>query len=313
MHFKTLRLAVYSLFCHALVADAWINNIGSATFTRIHTRRPSRSTTLQMTVNEEKPAVSVTVMGGGNFGLAMSTLCARQGHNTTLLVRSQTDADQLNSDHTHPRYQQGITLNSNVHAATNPAECLPYAEYVIHAVPCQFSRTFLEGVAVHLPSDTPVLSISKGIEISSLGFMEEVLHDVLGEDQPLAFLSGPSFAKEIIQGVATGVVIASKDLDLASDLAMILSDDRFKCFTSQDVIGVEVGGAVKNVIAVGAGMCEGLELGTNALAGLVTRGCSEMRRLGLSLGAKPSTMAGLSGTPISYSVGSVCVHGSNKR
>ena len=107
---------------------------------------------------------------------------------------------------------------------------------------------------------------------------------------------GPSFAREIVEGVATAVVIASEDLDLARDLAVLMSDDNFKCFTSQDVVGVEIGGAVKNVIALGAGMCEGLGLGTNAMSGLVTRGCNEMRRLGLAFGARPSTVAGLSGT-----------------
>ena len=108
--------------------------------------------------------------------------------------------------------------------------------------------------------------------------------------------SGPSFAREIVEGVATAVVIASEDLDLARDLAALFSDKNFKCYTSQDVIGVEIGGAVKNVIALGAGMCEGLGLGTNAMSGLVTRGCNEMRRLGVTFGARPSTIAGLSGT-----------------
>ena len=106
---------------------------------------------------------------------------------------------------------------------------------------------------------------------------------------------GPSFAREIVEGVATAVVIASEDLDLAHDLAVLFSDKNCKCYTSQDVVGVEIGGAVKNVVALGAGMCEGLGLGTNAMSGLVTRGCNEMRRLGLTFGARPSTIAGLSG------------------
>mmetsp|Transcript_35179 Transcript_35179/g.85151 ORF Transcript_35179/g.85151 Transcript_35179/m.85151 type:complete len:547 (+) Transcript_35179:352-1992(+) len=239
--------------------------------------------------------VRIAVMGGGNFGLAMASICARQGYPTTLLVRDETIANEINTKHQHPRYMQGITLPSRLRATHEPQECLPDATYIVHAVPCQYSRTFLEGVREYIPSNTPVLSVSKGIETTSLGFMADLLRDCLGEDRPYAFLSGPSFAREIVEGVATAVVIASEDLDLAKDLASLISDGRFKCYISTDVIGVEIGGAVKNVIALGAGMCEGLELGTNAMSGLVTRGCNEMRRLGLTFGARPSTIAGLSG------------------
>ena len=239
--------------------------------------------------------VRVAVMGGGNFGLAMASICARKGYPTTILVRSKEIADEINTKHFHPRYMQGIELPKKLRATDKPEECLPDATYIIHAVPCQYSRKFLEGVKDHIPAGTPILSVSKGIETASLGFMANIFKDVLGKDRPLAFLSGPSFAREIIEGVATAVVIASDDLDLARDLAFLLSDDQFKCFTSKDVIGVEIGGAVKNVIALGAGMCEGLGLGTNAMSGLVTRGCNEMRRLGLTFGARPSTIAGLSG------------------
>jgi glycerol-3-phosphate dehydrogenase (NAD+) len=234
-------------------------------------------------------------MGGGNFGLAMASVCARKGYTTTILVRNAEIAEEINTKHTHPRYMKGIELPHRVRATVNPEECLPDASYIIHAVPCQYSRKFLEDVKDQIQPGTPVLSVSKGIETASLGFMADILKESLGKDRPLAFLSGPSFAREIIEGVATAVVIASDDLDLARDLAFLLSDGKFLCFTSQDVIGVEIGGAVKNVIALGAGMCEGLGLGTNAMSGLVTRGCNEMRRLGLTFGARPSTIAGLSG------------------
>lgn len=257
----------------------------------------SSSTTLCMKAHDAPPPypVRIAVMGGGNFGLAMASIVARQAYPTTILVRSEKVADEINNNHSHPTYMKGVSLPPKVRATTNPEECLLDATYIIHAVPCQYSRRFLEGVKEYIPAGTPILSVSKGIETSSLGFMTDVLEDILGEDCPLAFLSGPSFAREIIEGVATAVVIASDDLDLARDLASLLSDDNFKCFTSQDVVGVEIGGAVKNVIALGAGMCEGLGLGTNAMSGLVTRGCNEMRRLGVTFGARPSTIAGLSG------------------
>jgi len=239
--------------------------------------------------------VRIAVMGGGNFGLALATVSARNGIPTTLLVRSKEDADCINEQHHHPRKMKDFTLPKRIRATHDPAQCLPDATYIIHAVPVQYSRKFLESVKDHIPPSTPVLSGSKGIETSSLGFMADILKEVLGEERSYAFLSGPSFAKEICDGVATAVVIASEDLLLARDLAALLSDDAFRVFTSKDVVGVEIGGAVKNVIALAAGMCEGLGLGTNAMSGLVTRGCGEMRRLGLTFGARSSTISGLSG------------------
>jgi glycerol-3-phosphate dehydrogenase (NAD+) len=285
------------------IADAFVNTPASSQASMSLRRSPRMNvrttlSALEMKATNPPPPspVRFAVMGGGNFGLAMASIVARQGHQTTILVRSEAVAEEINTNHTHPTYMKGISLPPKVRATTKPEECLPDATYIIHAVPCQYSRKFLEGVKDYIPASTPILSVSKGIETSSLGFMTDVLEEVLGEDRPLAFLSGPSFAREIIEGVATAVVIASDDLDLARDLAFLFSDDNFKCFTSQDVIGVEIGGAVKNVIALGAGMCEGLGLGTNAMSGLVTRGCSEMRRLGVTFGARPSTIAGLSGT-----------------
>ena len=239
--------------------------------------------------------VRVTVMGGGNFGLALATVLGRKGVPTTLLVRKQEVADQLNMNHSHPQYMSDIKLPTSIVATADPKTALSDATYIIHAVPCQFSRSFLESVKEYIPPYTPILSASKGIETSSLGFMADILEESLGTSRSYAFLSGPSFAREICEDVATAVVIASKDLLLADDLAVLMSSDTFRCFTSSDVIGVEVGGAVKNVIALSAGMCEGLGLGTNAMSGLVTRGCAEMRRLGDTLGAKPNTLAGLSG------------------
>ena len=220
-----------------------------------------------------------------------------------------------------------LTLPDRVRATSDAKDALDDATYVIHAVPVQYSREFLKNVEVcvflffnllvclllvefspaplcrrrtsfqqdFLPPHTPILSASKGIETTSLGFMADILKECCGSSRSYAFLSGPSFAREVVDGMTTAVVIASEDHELADDLADIMTSDTFKVFTSHDVIGVEVGGSVKNVIAIAAGMCEGLKLGTNAMSALVTRGCGEMRRLGLYLGAEPSTLAGLSG------------------
>lgn len=261
--------------------------------------RSRPETSLHMASAKPPPfPVRIAVMGGGNFGLALATICARNGLPTTLLVRNKEIADAINTEHQHPRYMKNFTLPSRIRATADPNQCLPDATYIIHAVPCQYSREFLSGVAKYIPATTPVLSASKGIETASLGFMNDILKECLGDERQYAFLSGPSFAREICEGVATAVVIASDDLDLARDLATLLSDKNFRCFTSKDVMGIEIGGAVKNVIAIAAGMCEGLGLGTNAMSGLVTRGCNEMRRLGVSFGARSGTIAGLSGTYI---------------
>jgi len=239
--------------------------------------------------------VRVAVLGGGNFGLALASVLGRKGVPTTLLVRSVDVANSINTEHRHPRYMSHIVLPPAIRATTDPATALSDATYIVHAVPVQFSRAFLNSLKHFVPPNVPVVSASKGIETTSLGFMADILKETLGTDRAYAFLSGPSFAREICEGVATAVVVASEDLELSHDLADLMSSENFRVFSSTDVIGVEVGGAVKNVIALAAGMCEGLGLGTNAMSGLVTRGCAEMRRLGMYLGAKPGTIAGLSG------------------
>mmetsp|Transcript_36503 Transcript_36503/g.65723 ORF Transcript_36503/g.65723 Transcript_36503/m.65723 type:complete len:420 (+) Transcript_36503:137-1396(+) len=261
--------------------------------------RPSSSSsrpinTLYMKASNSPP-VRVTVMGGGNFGLALASVVAKKGVPTTLLLRSDEVAAEINESHRHPRYMSDIKLPRTVRATTDTKAALADATFIIHAVPVQYTRAFLETVKDDMPAGVPILSASKGIETSSLGFMADILKECLGEDRSYAFLSGPSFAREICEGVATAVVIASEDLMLADELADLMAGEHFAVFTSRDVMGVEVGGAVKNVIAIAAGMCEGLGLGTNALSGLVTRGCGEMRRLGIYLGARPSTISGLSG------------------
>ncbi|KAL7526832.1 hypothetical protein ACHAWF_001924 [Thalassiosira exigua] len=258
-------------------------------------RAPSRLAAAASSNSPPPYPVRVAVLGGGNFGLALATVVARKGVPTTLLVRSDDVASHINERHRHPRYMSDVALPRTVRATTDASAAMGDATYIVHAVPVQYTRSFLESVKDDIPNGVPILSASKGIETSSLGFMADILKEVLGEDRSYAFLSGPSFAREICEGVATAVVIASEDLMLADDLADLMAGEDFAVFTSRDVIGVEVGGAVKNVVAIAAGMCEGLGLGTNAMSGLVTRGCGEMRRLGIYLGARPSTISGLSG------------------
>ncbi|KAJ8604369.1 hypothetical protein CTAYLR_002567 [Chrysophaeum taylorii] len=236
-----------------------------------------------------------TILGGGSFGLAMACVVARGGADATLLLRNKEHAKALNENHTHPQYLNDVRLPETIVATTDAAEALRDANFVIHAVPVQYSRRYLRKIAKLVPPEIPVLCTSKGIEKKSLELMCEILPSILGGDRGYAFLSGPSFAREIAKELATAVVVASEDKRLADEFAAILSSTSFRVFTSQDVVGVEVGGAVKNVIALAAGMCEGLDLGTNAVTALVTRGCYEMQRIALAMGGRSSTIMGLSG------------------
>jgi glycerol-3-phosphate dehydrogenase (NAD+) len=207
-------------------------------------------------------------------------LLARKGHRVDILVRKKHVCDHINQQRRNPLRLTEFEFPPEIRATTSAAEAFEGATYMCHAVPVQFSRAALTEIKPHLGPDVPILSLSKGIEQGSLSLMCDLLGNVLGPEHPMAFLSGPAFAKEIAGELATAVVIASNTPGLASEFGEILNSDVFRCYYPQDVVGVEIGGAVKNVIALAAGMCEGLGLGTNAMAALVTRGCSEVRAAG---------------------------------
>lgn len=245
------------------------------------------------------PAVAaktkVVVCGGGSFGTAMANVLASNGYPVSLLVRKQWVCDEINHEHRNPKYLSEYVLPQNVTATTSPSDAFSNASLCVHAIPVQASRDFVTAIRTFYPADLPILCTSKGLEISSLSLMCDVLPEMLSHDRKYAFLSGPSFAQEIMQGLPTAVVVASSDHVFANSLADMLSSPSFKVFTSTDTVGLEVAGAIKNVIAIAAGMSDGLGLGTNSMAALVTRGCSEMRRIAIAHGASPVTLAGLSG------------------
>lgn len=195
----------------------------------------------------------------------------------------------------HPKYLNDVEIPANTHATTDEKEALQEASFLVHCVPVQHSRRYLRKISKLVPNGVPVLCTSKGIDRKTLNLMCEILPSQLGEGRSYAFLSGPSFAREIAEGLATAVVVASEDRRVAFDFRDLLASESFRVFTSADVVGLEVGGAVKNVLALAAGMCEGLDLGTNAVTALVTRGLYEMQRIALAMGGRASTIAGLSG------------------
>lgn len=237
----------------------------------------------------------IAVCGGGSFGTAMANLLARNGYPVSLLVRKPWVRDEINCEHRNPKYLSEYVLPSNLTATIDPVDAFAGAKLCVHAVPVQVTREFVLATREFIPTNLPVLCTSKGLEISSLSLMCELLPGMLGGERKYAYLSGPSFAAEIMQGLPTAVVVASDDMDFANGLCDMLSSPSFKVFTSKDCVGLEVAGAIKNVIAIAAGMSDGLGLGTNSMAALVTRGCSEMRRIAIAQGASPVTLAGLSG------------------
>ena len=239
----------------------------------------------------------VTVLGGGSFGTAMATLLARNKPtlDVVLLVRDPATVVSINEQHCNVRYLPKSTLPPNVRASTDAAEALAGADYIVHAIPVQQSSAALAALRPHIAPATPILCLSKGLEVGSCRNMSELIPAALGRKQPLAVLSGPSFAIELMQGLPTAIVAASEDAQLAARVQRLFASSNLRVNTSTDVIGVEMAGALKNVLAIAAGIVEGLQLGNNAMAALVAQGCSEIRWLAERMGADPITLSGLSG------------------
>lgn len=231
----------------------------------------------------------IGVVGGGAWGTALACLARRAGRRVTLWSRDPAISNAIASDRANPVYLPGLALDAGIEAA--PAlSSLGNCDAVLLACPAQAVRV----VAARLPGSSPVLICAKGIEAASGLLMPEVLAEVL-PGRPIAMLSGPSFAEESVQGLPTAVSIATADAGLGRDLASALAAGAFRPYWTDDITGVSLGGAVKNVLAIAAGIVEGRGLGHNASAALVTRGFAEMARLGLAMGARLETLTGLSG------------------
>ncbi len=231
----------------------------------------------------------IGVVGGGAWGTALACLARRAGRRVTVWSRDPAISTAIVQQRANPVYLPGVTLDGGIEAAADPAS-LGACDAVLLACPAQAVRV----VAANLPGSSPVVICAKGIEAASGLLMPEVLEEVL-PGRPIAMLSGPSFAEEAVQGLPTAVSIATADAGLGRDLAAALAAGAFRPYWTDDVTGVSLGGAVKNVLAIAAGIVEGRGLGHNAAAALITRGFAEMARLGLAMGARLETMTGLSG------------------
>ncbi len=193
------------------------------------------------------------------------------------------------------RYLPGIAFPENLKASPDLGVCLDGVRDILMAVPSHGLRETLTAIKPHLQADSRICWATKGFELNSGKLPHQVVAEELGEDRPVAVLSGPTFAKEVAEGLPTAMTIAASDDDFAQALAAALSDDNFRAYTSDDIAGVEIGGAIKNVLAIGAGMSDGLGFGANARVALITRGLVELTRLGVALGAQQKTMMGLAG------------------
>jgi glycerol-3-phosphate dehydrogenase (NAD(P)+) len=241
--------------------------------------------------------VRVGVLGSGSFGSCLAILCAERGHDVVLWARDPALAAALARDRRNPRYLKEIELPASIRPTADLEEALAERELLILAVPSHAVREVAARAAARLPVEAIVVSTVKGLELDTGKTMDEVLEEVLPavHHPRLTYLSGPSFAHEIARRKPTVVTVACREDPYAIAVQTLLSCPWFRCYSDTDVRGVELGGALKNVIAIAVGVSDGLELGHNARAATMTRGLAEITRLGVRAGANPLTFLGLAG------------------
>ena len=238
----------------------------------------------------------ISVIGAGAFGTAMAVAAERAGNEVLLWAHDPEVARTIADTHTNPDYLAGITLGENIRATNDLAEIARFSDTLFMVVPSHHFREVLTNIRPHLRGAARVISGTKGIENESLDRMSEITAEVL-RDQLAAFatLSGPTFAIETAKGIPSAAVIASRNVEFAQDVQRVMSSPMFRLYHSDDVVGVELAGSLKNVIAIAAGVLEGLGLGYNTNAALITRGLREITRLGIVMGGRLETFAGLAG------------------
>ena len=235
----------------------------------------------------------ISVLGGGSWGTTTASVISRQC-NAVLWARDAQIVDEINQDHTNTRYLPDATLHPKLTATTALNVAVEHADAVLIAVPSSHFREVLMNALPDIPRDIPVISLSKGLEKGSRMRMTEIIRDVSPHSIP-GVLTGPNLAREIVAGQAAASVLALEAHDAALALQPTLNNGLFRVYTNQDVIGCELGGVLKNIIAIAVGMGDGLGAGDNTRAALITRGLAEMSRLGEALGGKAETFAGLAG------------------
>lgn len=240
--------------------------------------------------------LNVAVLPAGSWGVAFSTVVVEGGHNARLFFHSEADYETFISSHMYPRRLPGVIFAENIEATDNFKKALDGVDVLVLAPPSRILRTFYKEIRSFTPYQAPILCLTKGLEQGTNLRMSQVLEEEEpGISQRLAMLSGPNLAPEIARGLPAATVVASSNYSLAERIQSIFSTKNFRIYAQDDILGVELGGAFKNVYAFASGVCDGLERGRNARAALIGRGLVEMRRLAVAMGAQEQTLMGLSG------------------
>jgi glycerol-3-phosphate dehydrogenase (NAD(P)+) len=235
----------------------------------------------------------ISVIGAGSWGTALAFLLGEKGHDVSLWVYEEELAAEMLSNRVNSKYLPDATLSENVRPSSDIKDVLKDADVVLSVVPSQHTSMVFKYAATLIPEDAHIVTASKGIENGTLLTVSQIFEKLAG--RKASALSGPSFAKEVIQKLPTAVTMASESEETAKELQEIFNTDYFRVYTNNDIQGVELGGALKNVMAIASGISDGLKLGSSARAALITRGLEEIIRLGNAMGAEEKTFRGLSG------------------
>ena len=240
--------------------------------------------------------MKIGIVGAGGWGTALANLLAEKGYQPQLWCYEPELVEKIKSERENSYYLPGIKLSEKIFPSSDLEEVVSGKELVILVVPSQYFRSVFEKAVPYLDKETILVSATKGIETDTLKTMSQVMIELAPEyASRIAVISGPSFAREVAQKVITAITCASHEPEIAQIVQHTLSTDYFRVYSSVDIIGVELGGASKNVIAIASGICDGMGLGLNTRAAIITRGLAEITRLGIKMGANPMTFAGLAG------------------
>lgn len=238
---------------------------------------------------------SISVIGAGSWGTALAIQAARNGCNTLLWGHNPSHIESLEQMRENERYLPGVSFPTNLEVCSDLDKCVKFSSLLLLSIPSHAFRETLQSIACHIDTPKQIAWASKGFDRKNGALLSNVVIEVLGENILTAVLSGPTFAREVADGLPTAITVASNSNTFAAEVAAIFHNHRFRTYTSNDILGVQVGGACKNVLAIAAGIADGLGFGANTRAALITRGLSEIMRLGIQLGGQPDTFMGLAG------------------
>lgn len=250
---------------------------------------------LQLPAPSKAEGVTIAVIGAGAYGTAIAQMAAVNGNTVKLYARNNESVEQINTNHINPQYLTEFTLSENIVATNSVAHALEDVAIAVLAIPTQKIPSWIASNKLKIHPDLLLVNTAKGLYLEQNCLLSEAVERILCREQPYAILSGPSFAKEMMLNYPTAVVVASKYLYNAVKVQRIFTSLHFRCYTSQDVVGVQLGGALKNPLAIGAGMIEGSHVGINTMAAYLTRSSLELQQLCKAMGGEPDTISGLAG------------------